>query len=649
MKKKLIGILLLASLIPLVLVSLGSYYFYSNNLKSNYNHLSMTNTNITEVRTDSFINLHMNALKLVALNSNIATYNSELVKPLLDQVVKAYPAMDPVSLDNTSGKQVIKSGNSALVDVTDRVFYQEAMKGKEEVISEVLVSKMNNHPIIVLATPIKQNDKIVGVLQGTLDLGVMQNFVKEHSKEGYTTFILDKEGKLLAHPNDQLALERKDYKEFDFVNTGLKGNDGTVEITENGDRKIVTYVYDEKTGWLICTEQPYSMLTAQMNKLLLTTSIIVFLTAILSVIFGLIMTGRILKPISAIVKVTEVVASGNLNVSVETKTNDEVGVLSRNFNIMLEHLRVLIENIARSSDHIASATKQFLSGTEEVTAASNEITTLITSVAHGAESQVQAIGSAVNSVEQISARIDQIAINSQEIVKEAQNSSAVAGQGSIAVEQAIDRMNLIEKTVLESAQLIHKLGERSAEIGQIVDAISSIAQQTNLLALNAAIEAARAGEQGRGFAVVAEEVKKLADQSQESAKKIADLISGVRLETEQAVNAMNEGTIQVKRGTEAVSEVSNSLNQIIFATEQVSTKVTEIAYGIDAIANNSRAMVSSINQVENISRNFAEQTQGISASTEEQVASMEEITASSHDLERMAQELQQVIAKFRVS
>ena len=209
-------------------------------------------------------------------------------------------------------------------------------------------------------------------------------------------------------------------------------------------------------------------------------------------------------------------------------------------------------------------------------------------------------------------------------------------------------MTYIEQTVNNSAQVVAKLGERSKEIGQIVDTISGIAGQTNLLALNAAIEAARAGEQGRGFAVVAEEVRKLAEQSQDAAKKIATLISEIQGDTDKAVLAMSEGTREVKIGTEVVTAAGYAFEEIEVMVTEVSNQVKEISAAVQQMASSSQQIVSSVKEIDELSKNAAGEAQTVSAATEEQSASMEEIASSSQSLAKMAQDLQEAVSKFRV-
>jgi len=196
--------------------------------------------------------------------------------------------------------------------------------------------------------------------------------------------------------------------------------------------------------------------------------------------------------------------------------------------------------------------------------------------------------------------------------------------------------------------VVAKLGERAKEIGQIVDTIAGIAGQTNLLALNAAIEAARAGEQGRGFAVVAEEVRKLAEQSQEAAGKIAELIGEIQGDTDKAVVAMNDGTREVKTGAEVVNAAGAAFREIVTLVSQVSVSVKEISAAVQEMAGGSQQIVGAVKKIDTLSKSSAAEAQSVSAAAEEQLASMEEIASSSQALAQLAQDLQAAVAKFRI-
>jgi len=224
----------------------------------------------------------------------------------------------------------------------------------------------------------------------------------------------------------------------------------------------------------------------------------------------------------------------------------------------------------------------------------------------------------------------------------------VAKDGGKAIETAVTQMNMIEATVAETSTKVSKLGERSQEIGQIVDTISAIASQTNLLALNAAIEAARAGEAGRGFAVVAEEVRKLVEQSQDAAKQITSLITEIQRETGETVISMQEGTKQVALGSQVVTQAGQSFKSIAGSVEKVTEQITGISEAIQLMATGSQQIVVSVREIGEISKSAAGETQNVSAATEEQSASMQEIAAASQALALMAEELQIAISVFKV-
>jgi methyl-accepting chemotaxis protein len=251
-------------------------------------------------------------------------------------------------------------------------------------------------------------------------------------------------------------------------------------------------------------------------------------------------------------------------------------------------------------------------------------------------------------VEQISASIQQAAGTTNEVAVQSAQAAAKANDGSKSVNKAISQMAQIEQTVNTSAKVVAELGERSKEIGQIVDAISGIAGQTNLLALNAAIEAARAGEQGRGFAVVADEVRKLAEQSQEAAKQIAELIGGIQGETDKAVLAMNDGTREVKLGAEVVNAAGQAFQEIVALVTQVSGQIKENSAAIEQMAIGSQQIVTSVNRIDGLSKKAAGEAETVSAATEEQSASMQEIASSSQSLANLAMELREAVSKFHV-
>lgn len=366
---------------------------------------------------------------------------------------------------------------------------------------------------------------------------------------------------------------------------------------------------------------------------------------------GFFIARGIAAPVNAATEHLKIMASGDYSMNVPPDylaRKDEFGVMAHAFYSLTNNMRTMIRQVAQSAEQVSAASEELTASAEQSAQASNQIATSISDVATGATEQLSAADEASTVVEQMSAGIQQVAANTNHVAIRSSQAADKAKDGGMAIEKAVNQMSQIEIAVNVSAKVVAKLGDRSKEIGQIVDAISGIAGQTNLLALNAAIEAARAGEQGRGFAVVAEEVRKLAEQSQEAAKKIAELIGEIQGDTDKAVMAMDNGTKEVKTGAEVVNAAGVAFQEIVELVNQVSGQVKEISGAIQQIASGSQQIVGSVKKIDSLGKKSASESQSVSAATEEQLASMEEIASSSQALAKLAQDLQAAIGRFRV-
>lgn len=344
------------------------------------------------------------------------------------------------------------------------------------------------------------------------------------------------------------------------------------------------------------------------------------------------------------------IADGKITkVELQTRSSDEMGQIALAFNKMKNNLRELLQKVSQSAELVSASSQQLTASANQSAEAANQVTASITGIAHAAENQMNAVEETSSVVQQMSSGVQQVAANANQVAEVSNQAADSAKTGGQAVENAIRQMLQIEQTVSASASVVEKLGARSKEIGQIVDTISGIAGQTNLLALNAAIEAARAGEQGRGFAVVAEEVRKLAEQSQEAAKQIANLIGEIQGDTDKAVAAMSDGTREVKRGSEVVNSAGLAFQEIDDQITRVSGQIREISAAMQQMASGSQQIVTSVKDIDSLSRKAAGEAQTVSAATQEQSASVEEIAASSQALAKMAEELQTAVSRFSVS
>ncbi|MBP2642525.1 MAG: chemotaxis protein [Firmicutes bacterium] len=378
---------------------------------------------------------------------------------------------------------------------------------------------------------------------------------------------------------------------------------------------------------------------------------IIIIAIVLGALLGWLISKRITRRLSDVVVFLEYCSKGDFSKAVSQENlqdKSEFGIVSRAVDVMNKNIRTLIKQLANTSEQLAASSEELTASAEQSAQASNQVAGSVTEVAQGSEKQLHIASNANEVVQQISKAIHQVAGNTTVVSNSAEKAATTANDGEQAIKQAVSQMKIIEQKTNDTAQVISELEEKSKQIGQIVEAISSISGQTNLLALNAAIEAARAGEAGRGFAVVAEEVRKLAEQSQEAAKQITNLINEVQAKTDSAVAFMRDGKQEVDAGTKVVENAGQSFDEILIMVREMNNQIHEISAAVQEVTSGTQNVVHSVQDIERESRNAAEQTQTISAATEEQSASIEEIASSSQHLAKMAEDLQVAINKFKV-
>jgi len=291
------------------------------------------------------------------------------------------------------------------------------------------------------------------------------------------------------------------------------------------------------------------------------------------------------------------------------------------YNTMREQLSTMIGELSRTASTVSAASQQMASSSEETGRVVNEIVSAVGDVAQGAERQVRMVESAK--------------VSAEETASAAFETRGVAEDGVAAANEASQAMQAVRESTQSVTQAIRDLASKSEQIGGIVETITGIAGQTNLLALNAAIEAARAGEQGRGFAVVAEEVRKLAEESQQAAATIAGLIEAIQQETQKTVAIVEDGARRSEDGAAIVERAREAFLLIGSRIEDVGARVAEI--------------VNATTEVAAVAEQSSASTEQVSASTEQTSASAEEIAASAQELARTAEQLEQLVTRFQLA
>ncbi len=451
----------------------------------------------------------------------------------------------------------------------------------------------------------------------------VENFYNENPNSKYIA-VYNADGKLLVEKNlNSLDEDKKKVISFDgdveyskLLINGETVLDVKAKVYRGGD--FVGYV----RGGFVSTGIKEAMSKAHLINLGF-----VGFAILLGLVFSYIVIVWFVNPVDKIRQAAELVAQGNVNVSVDglSERGDEIGFLIRSFNKMVENMRDLIEGtlikeIIEVSNTVANSTSQISSSTEEMSTA--------------VQDQARQIAEIVSAIEEMSRTVVDNAHQAERAEGLAKESSSFATEGSKAVIATIEQMHQLVEVVKNSAQSIQILSKSSDQIGEIIDVIEDIADQTNLLALNAAIEAARAGEQGRGFAVVADEVRKLAERTMKATKEIGKMIKQIQNDTSEAVKIMGSGVRVAETGIQLADNANLALKQIVQNISDVANLISEISR-----ANKEQAKVS-----EDISK----AVESISSISEQTSAGVNQIAKSVEDLSKLTERLRRTVMKFNI-
>ena len=379
-----------------------------------------------------------------------------------------------------------------------------------------------------------------------------------------------------------------------------------------------------------------------------TTLIALVIVVILSIITLVLLLRSIKRSVDTILDGARHIAGGDLRSKIELDGDDEFAHIAHQFNTMVESMQKMIRKIKTTATDVAGSSEELTANANQSAQVTQSVAQSITEVAEAAEKQADIVHKSNETIEEFQKGLEEAITNQRHAREQTQATAEKAAEGNAFVQSTVEQMNSIAQTVQQTSEIVSKLGERSKEIGNIVEIISNISGQTNLLALNAAIEAARAGEHGRGFAVVAEEVRKLAEESQNASQKISELIQSIQDETDQAVASMEEGRREAEKGKENVTATGESFSEILQMVEDVKKASLVVSDHVLHLRENMGTIVNGMTEVDASAKGIGSESQNVSAATEEQAAGMEEIASSSRSLANMANDLQTETDQFKV-
>lgn len=646
-RTKLILAFSLILIIPAVIIGLSSYMAAKDAMDKQIAAAAGENIKILNTIIDNTISPKIHDIEMLSNQASENLYEGHESSEIRNQLAQ-YAALHPEILSIYVGTQegffiqepVIN--DTSTYDPRTRDWYKQSMEQKGKIlVSSPYKDAAVDNMVVTISKTTKDHSGVISV-DITLDYITKLTNQVTIGNEGYA-FLLDENMHFISHPSGEGGAKVQD----DFINRMYEQEQGAFDYTREGNEQFLTYMTNELTGWKIGGTLFKAEIEEEAAPILNRTVAVILIALVIGAVIVFFIVQSVLKPIKVLKEQAHTISQGNLTEEIKVTTNDEIGQLGAAFRDMQESLKNLVGKIEKNTELVASSSEELTASAEQTMYATEHVAGAVQEVAGNAENQLISVERNVGLIGQVTEGVSHIANRSVNVTELAIHTMEQAEIGGQAVTDTVNQMTSIQSSVSESNQMIRSLSERSKEVGTILNVITGIAEQTNLLALNAAIEAARAGEHGKGFAVVADEVRKLAEQSQQSATEIFNIIQGIQKDTENSVGMMAKVTEDVKEGMAISNEAIEKFGQILKSTQEITPQMDDISKTVQNVQIAIEELNATAHELENMAKSNASSSEEVAASTEQQLASMEEITASAKTLSTMAEELQELIAVFK--
>lgn len=607
---------------------------------------------------DSRLEAQKSNLRIIANRPEIITMDLEEQQPLVNRLLSQTDFL-AFGIADLKGNVTFNDGGTQ--NISSEQYFKDAAEG-ESTISLSMHSQTKQLEVRYL-TPIKDGGKIVGVMLGMRDGYNLSSLIEEigFGQNGYA-YMIDSEGTVIAHRDRKMVEDQtnpienaKNDKTYVSVAKSLeevmKSDYGITDYNFNGNDLYTGYSIIPGTDWhLVITADQHEVLKAIpgiKRAIMITTIFVLIYSMIMTYIIG----NSIAKPIIKVKNYAEKLADLDIREDIEPKLlsqKDEIGVLANSIQSVIGNLRNIISDINESSNNVASSSEELTATSQQSSAALEQVAIAIDEVASGAADQAQNTEMGSVKAADLGEIIEADEVEIGNLHQASENVANAVDDGLLEIERLSEITDESIRSIKEINQVILKTNESSNRIGQASNVIASIAEQTNLLALNAAIEAARAGEAGRGFAVVADEIRKLAEQSSISTKDIDQVVQELQDNSKDAVTTVERVSSVSEEQSASVINAREKFGLITEAMINAENSVGKLVVSSEAMGRMKDEILDTLQNLAAIAEENSASTEEVSAAMEEQAASMEEISGASESLSTLAQDLHEIILKFKL-